>query len=54
MRWATDQMQQRQEISKLEDRPIENIQTKVQKDKGIERTMLTTKFLFDVFPAYNI
>ena len=41
-------------ISKLEDRPIENIQTKVQKDKGIERTMLTTKFLFDVFPAYNI
>lgn len=54
MRWATDQMQQRQEISKLEDRPIENIQTKVQKDKGIEKTMLTTKFLFDVFPAYNI
>ena len=47
-------MQQRQEISKLEDRPIENIQTKVQKDKGIERTMLTTKFLFDVFPACNI
>ena len=54
MHWATDQMQQRQEISKLEDRPIENMQTTVQKDKGIESTMLTTTFLFDVFPAYNM
>ena len=32
---------------------MENIQTEVQKDERIERTMLTAKFLFNVFPEYS-